>query len=262
MAGFFYFVPGEKKDDWCDPRVGRINQSKVDEYELGSILGDCGEVPDETVLAATAGPDGREGVLIYPRPTQGDLPRIVYNPETQTWVKFKGLWVGWLNKEKPTSEDIMKRETCLGYVANDAYGRPWSVPIVVSSNDRQVTMPQRYGYDSDGNFVLTRRAEDQPIFDLAGRVADVMDGVDDCEMNEQEVAEAAIAFLAVNYRVSPAEIFAFDRMGTPVLDRKFVAFVFSSVTDFGKVNEFKKKEDESDHDIAGDSVEPSLGATG
>lgn len=262
MAGFFYFLPGEKAETFGDPRVGQLDLEALKKYELDTIFRDCVVMNDETIITTVTGPDGQDGVLLYPRSIGSELPRIRYDEDKQTWIRFKNFYIGWLNDEKPGPDDILRRESCLGYPGQDVYGREWSIPVVASNDERRVTLPQRYGYDADGNFVMKRRPQDLPLYELAGRIADVMDVSAEKDMKEHEVAAAAIAFLSVNYRVSPAEIYAFDVMGTPVLERKFVAFIFSSVTDWGKVNEFKKKEEQSDQDIAGDSKEPSHGATG
>ena len=241
MAGFYYFFEGQEPRQLNSERDGKLNIEALRKYGLEHVFGDRQVTPDETVVARVETEMGI-GVLLYPKPSGSELPRGFYDPERQEWCKFANFWIGWDKESPPTPDELLKTDAIFGPGITDGKGKPWTIPTILSNDINRVTMPQVYGYDDQGNFRLMQRESDKTLWELAGKVATYLLGDEGGDMTDEEIAQAALAFLSVNYRVGKPEVFALFKAGHTLLETKFVAGIFSAVTDFGRVQDFKKKD--------------------
>lgn len=225
MAGILYYFPNHTE-------VSVLNELPPHLSDLSSVE----QIVHCKVLQA--GPDGGQGVVIYPIPKSGDIPKVVkYDADGQIWTRCKSYWVGTYRDNPPQPCAIERHRLLPGYMVPDYSGNRWQIPVAKSP--RQDALPRVYTYDEDGNEVSQVAREYGPLWEMAGEVYD--EYVGDRELTENN-RPRVLQILAANYWVSKDVIRAFDAAGRPVLNDDFVALVLMSLIDGQLIDEYKKKE--------------------
>jgi hypothetical protein len=181
------------------------------------------------------GPDNDRGTLICDK-DRLDAQRLKYRPQEQTWrlVGAAGrpaYWIGTINGEEPTPEDLVRRKTIPGHEVELADGRSWLCPVArgqAAQDGRLVwyhTLPRTIVLDEDSDRqwtegrVVPRYAR---LWELAGHywqarlgsaIADAEPGRE-VSFDFQGAAAAAVECLAVNYRVTNVEVSALGILDT------------------------------------------------
>ncbi len=251
MTAFFYYVP--------DPEVvkekqGRVDTDRLASFGLEATFDGWEKWPDKTIKHTCENAEGVLGTVLYPRPAgETDPPFVTYREEF-TWHKFRDIEIGYDPNDLPQPEDFQKDVIHPGYLQEDIRGGVWHIPII-RSNYNQYSLPTVFGYDEQGEFVTRRRKQDEHLWDLAGQVIDGFMGGSD--MNDETMAQIALTFLQVNYRIGRPEIFALFQAGVDMFDASFVAGTLVKAIDMRSVDEFQKK---SDRQSPPDSSKPSHGS--
>lgn len=283
MAGLYYFLPDMTRDRLVPKGDRLLDREVLEARGLGDVLNDCQLIDEHvTVSEATTGPDGRSGIVLYPKRTDGELPKVLqYRPEQQTWLPVphgqeKPLrHIGWLNEQPPQPVDLERRQTYAGYSVKDQNETAWSIPIARSPSAVSGSLPVEYEPDDSGVWKSVLKADFQGLWDLSGEVWDYWNPPDvicggckelaldrgpgavcpNCDhqpmpfdpqrvekFTDQWQLNAVTAILGVNYRIDRWELLALRRADCNVLDDKFVGNVLLAVIDFDFVTVSKKKE--------------------
>lgn len=205
-----------------------------------------------------SGPDGGQGVVVYPIPKSGDIPKLVkYDADGQIWTQCQRYWVGTYRDNPPQPCDLERHRLLPGYLVPDYSGQNWQIPVAKSP--RQDGLPRVYTYDQEGNEISQVAREYEYLWEMAGEVYDEYTGERPLtENNRPRVMEV----LAANYWVSKDVIRAFDAAGRSVLNDDFVALVLMSLIDGQLIDEYKKKEPSENCRQADDSLNSMRGIEG
>lgn len=239
MPGFYYWFPIER-DKLVNERAGRLNLDSLAGFDAVYIFEGRDVVPDQTVWMATDGPGGNIGVLLYPKPIgETELPKCFYDPTSQEWVRFKGLWIGREKDSLPKPEDFQKRSQLVGYDVRDKHENQWAIPIIRGRSGR-CSLPTVYSFDDQGNSVIQRRKEDDRIWELSGNAMDCV--MQRASFTDDQINRMVVEIIGINYHFGIGEVFALATWGYMFLETEFVANVLGSVTDFQAVREFMDTE--------------------
>jgi len=207
MAGLLYYVPNRKHATLAD--LGELGLAYAFE-------GDC-------TPRGTRGPDGADGVIL------ADCRRVEsigHYADRQQWQQIPGnpagAWVGRYTDQPTLPEDLQRLESLPGHMVRLADGREWLVPVARGWAEQggeavwYVALPQTMKLDENGTTWVQGDVLDRygPLWQLACRWWDFRFGSaaeDDCEgaqrgMDFAACADAAVAALAVNYRLSAIEV--------------------------------------------------------
>lgn len=248
MPGFYYFFPAAKHE-LIDERKGQVNLEEIEKrFGAAYVFDGRSAYPDETVAHFGPGPGGTEGVLMYPRPfITEDLPRCTFNDETQQWVKFKGYWIGREKSDKlPSPKHLARKLQLAGYEVDDCHDSGWSIPIIRGRTMERCSLQMHYGFNENGDFVSSRRPQDEEPWEMAGKAIDYLKQL--VSLDDEAVNRMAIRFLGMNYHLGVAEVYALAQFGYTFLETVFVARVLASVTDWQIVQEFEKKSESDQQD--------------
>lgn len=204
-CGFIYFVSGddrpvttEKLKRWglSYAFTGPLEHRPVNNHSPSGQPGG--------VFLEAARHEGKAAGYYKDQQTWRKLPRVEGRPE---------LWVGYWNDAKPTSDDLLRKETIPGKVIMRLGGEGWSIPTLCELDDEgkgESVLPAPMDYDEDGNLYVGR-----PI----GTMAELWDLVHPValglcfggseggrEPTDQEVQQAAFALITANYVVSMPEL--------------------------------------------------------
>jgi hypothetical protein len=245
VPGFYYYFPAEKQS-LIDERKGQVNLDEIEKrFGASYVFAGRSAYPDETVAHFGSGPDGGEGVLMYPRPfITEDLPRCTYDSESQQWVKFRNYWIGHeANHPLPQPKHLAKLIQLAGYQVDDCHDSGWSVPIIRGKTVERCSLQMKYGFNENGDFVASRRPEDEESWELAGKAIDYIKQI--TPLDDETVNRMVIRFIGMNYYLGIGEVYALAQFGYTFLETVFVARVLASVTDWQIVDEYQKKSEVS-----------------
>lgn len=206
MAGFIYFVP---------ETLG------VDAREL--LPHAFGPPPEQLQRNTTSsGPSGMAGALC--RLSPADHGFLGYSPGTQTWVEpMSGVeWrVGYETAAPPGPDELAWPEQVDGHYVRLNDGNDWLIPVA-RQYPAGSRLPNKYVLGPNGEWctevlpqyiALSRRAERtwQMLLVEMGQETPPKDYV---PLDEAELMALALEALAINYRVSAAEVSALGLMGS------------------------------------------------
>jgi len=145
----------------------------------------------------------------------------------------------------PDPADLARPRLCPGIAIPDSAGRTWTIPIALSPREGNATIPSNYLIDLDtGTIFSSPKPEFQWLCDLSSRLSAHWFGGDSLE-NDQLV-DAAIRILQVNYAIGPAEINLLAQCGFPAIDSQNAQLITLFVLDNPMLNEAAQKEKENE----------------
>lgn len=240
MAGFYYWFPEPSVDGLVDERAGKMRVSAFAKYQCEYLFEDRDVYPDQVVVTRAAGPTGMAGVLVYPKPANGeDLPSCIFNPATQHWVQFRNYWIGIEKDSPPKVATLAKRKRMLGIDYVDEQGETWIIPVIRANNNSDHLLSRSWTFDKDGKMVSQMVPKHQRLWEVAGIFMDALAG--NVEIGDMELNLLLVEVLQANYYVGVGEIHALGENGKIFLCTSFAAQVMSIATEFQSVLDFQKK---------------------
>lgn len=220
MAGLQYFVPGAPAGfGLADARAAGLGYAFDQHFAARTIMG--------------AGPSGGPGVVFA---DDSRVKRVGVWLEEQRWMPVpaseRRIHVGCERADPPTPEDLARPRMLAGHPVRLGDGQLWQVPAAVAHaeiDERMVprqALPNRISVDADGEWRRDQVVDEYAaLWDVALRWNDELvaawriqqDGADGADASGTAGAaeltfdfgalnDAALLALAVNYRVSKAEI--------------------------------------------------------
>lgn len=240
MAGFWHFLPDVTQSNLVD-HERRVSIALLKQFSLAEVLGDVRRQPDDVVVTPlAAGPGGHAGLLLYPVPLRGELPRnVAYDPEQQKWEQVGRRWLGWLPAEPPRPLDLERRELLSGYYCPDAHGNQWVVPTARGKDHDLGGLPFEllFGAGEDPQpRVVPRYAK---LWADAKRVHDHLNGT--AKESAPWLGRVAATALALNYRLADFELGALSRMGRGLFEVDFLLHALMSLVDYNAPDEYREQ---------------------
>jgi len=200
--------------------------------ELRQIVRSEG-LPLGEFTTTVAGPSGERGHYWYVDLPDDpvSLPRTVYDPSTQTWrrVGQMQLWIGWNNDQPPTPETLARSEQFEGPKAMLADGHWWQIP-------NGMRLPYTFDRDENGEVIKRRQAKIQDIYERTvwafGECRELASvDVPITEKNAGPLGDYCGWLLSLNYRITPAMVWALD-----LLDQETIWNTMVASTDIQAIN--------------------------
>ena len=206
MAGFLYYIPG----------IDKADHDVLYKHGLAYAFSELKGNP--TVNRVIGGPDDGDGVVI---PGIGCTDHR-YKKDAQTWRKYKGIYVGYWNEQKPGPSDLQRADALNGHKVTLGDGNQWIVPVARQINDvdgritASCALPSRIGWDEDGAWVMGDVV--QKYFELWNTAQAFWDQLTEQtpgDLNQDKAIitfdfaggnDAAVMVLQCNYHISPREI--------------------------------------------------------
>jgi len=269
MAGFAYFLSGATKADLLDRR-GRVRVECLQRFGLEHVLRDVTDSPRDLVVEQVAAGARREwgghaGLFIVPVPITGNLP---------TPLQFGEHWDGRLHgagedyetricwhhdaAQQPQPDDLERRRIVPGYSIQDNTGQRWLYPAVRGLDHYPAPyggLPGDWTFEADGSAKLVLSPDYQQLWAMTARVWDHLTGAEPVErpVSPAELAQIALAALAVNYRIGPGEIAVLQTLGRGVINSHNLPVILQAICDVESVERYltEKKTDGSPPASAG-----------
>lgn len=207
--GLLYFLPGSSS----------VTRQKVEAVGLGYLL-DGLRGPGPSVSTTSRGPDGSSGAVfsVPGRGGRGAVSPTLADAPGMKWRKIPGTpaWLGWLDAARPSPADLERSERVGGHEVELLDGGRWLVPVArlcEARGEGDTRLPRTLDMDENGRWVLGGMTErNRHLFDFGCRFWDELAGTGpeggDSRLKVSECVEAAVAALALNYRVSGCELAA------------------------------------------------------
>ena len=207
MAGFLYFVPG---------RQTQVNAGDLAGLGLAHIATSQGGPESRGI--SNAGPDGGGGFLVVP--THPASPPSMFQRAEQTWHRGPKFWVGWLTASPPTPADLVRDTVMGGTGVKLRDGNEWMIPrIHAVFPGRPTNLPRVFGADDSGDWAPKIAPEYEGVCERAHRWWRAFLRLDGESVTEADLLDLAVDVLALNYRVSKAEVAAMGLIGDAELAR-------------------------------------------
>lgn len=217
---------------------GSIDAEQLAQVGLGYLY-DPGEPAGIECRACATGPGGKRGLVVC---VSGET--CVYDP-AQTWAVAPGLttriWVGYDPRAgKPGPAELARTRQVEGTALRLLDGKQWIVPRAVAPlPERPITLPLRYELDGEGQWTgrpLERyrklceeayRYWQSILAEATAAAGGKGQGTDGAQppLTVAEALELAAEALAVNYRVSRAEVSLLGLLGDDQLRAVLAALV-------------------------------------
>lgn len=215
MAAPIYFLPQLHLQDLRDG--ARFRASIVEQRRLTHVLGDVVDLQAECAITDLrgAGPGGQSGLLVTRLGDGGrGLPeRFGFYPDFQEWHDAGEFWIGLDREQRPEPEDLLRRRPRVGdWSVELSDGKHWVVPVV-RRPDGSSELPHSVGWRR-GAFVEQIRRDYAAIWERTARVVEWFTGDGPTRHDYAEAATIAVEVLAINYRLSEAEVTALDLLDT------------------------------------------------
>jgi hypothetical protein len=217
-------------------RGGRVSAETILRFGLRDVLEGCTESPAHlVVLAATAGPDGRPGVVVWGVPPHGDLPAALqYSPDVQTWRPVRGdgaaddspplRYTGWITADPPRPIDLERPKQLQGWRIVDEYDQGWLVPVARAVDNPRGGLPWGVSWDAQDRPEIGVVGRHARFWERSARLDDMVrergsearngmlilgEGLSEAE--DHFVLEMVVEALALNYRVDRSVLAAYDQ---------------------------------------------------
>jgi len=227
VAGFFYYMPGERT----------LYHETLAKAGIGYAFGDAHE-PKAIVGGVGTGPDGAGGIILARNDVGIDPATVGYYPEGQTWQKVAGgqHWIGLATGAQygglPGPGDLEADEMLAGHFIRLGDGNDWLIPVARHFATGGVP-PSALTLGPDGQLVLEPLQRyvqfsshaDRVWEDLRVKLGWIKAAKDRAELTVGEGWEIAIEALALNYRVSQTEVAMLRLVTTPNMPRILEAIV-------------------------------------
>jgi len=271
MAGILYYLP---KATTAELHRGDLVSLPP---ALAGALADLVRTPDHVLLCAvTAGPDGGPGVIVQPQPADPsrteDRPPG-YHADRQTWVCLDGRHLGYWTEAPPEPADLERRELIPGYTIQDAYDRPWSIPVARSPANVRGHLPWGVRFRNGRPVVEVAGkhsrfwTDSARVWDLVARSIEMTSGLATIGAGYTAEEDAflidqALAALSINYRVGPEELELLDTIRPGWLTGTTLSAIVNAIVDFHAraAWEAAKKKTPSAPERAGVSSTPGVPA--
>jgi hypothetical protein len=243
MAGLMYYLPGH---------TAGVTEETLRGRQLGHLLES--EPQGIDTAAIVNGPDGAAGTIVAIQPrANGAAPAPMvrgYQATEQTWQRVPGrtFWIGWQTSAPPRPVDLQRSDRFAGHDVRLHDRQRWHVPVVRMAQG-DCAMPRAYQLDEHGNARLQPMPEYAALWQQVGKAYAWWYGLIDLasfrhshgreprddEWNELfpdpildtegERAETALQLLALNYRVSIAEVSVLQLLTTAEVGRVLQAAI-------------------------------------
>lgn len=249
MTAIFYFIAGRKPKD--------VHPDALRDWGLSYCC-------DQSIASreAMSGPEGQPGLCFVDAAQSGGLG---YHPDRQTWRKIPPvllagdapeIFVGFQTDEPPNPEQLARPRRIDGHWLTLGDGNRWHVPAAISIDDaadvyrplRRLPTQSRLG--DDGKWTSGDvRGDLAELWEIAtafhdtffGAVAEGEEGAAaSVSFDFARAHEAAVAALAVNYRVGPVEC---DALG--LLDVEACGRILQAVIDWPTTQAWMQKKTEA-----------------
>lgn len=228
MSGFLYYLPGGGTQDGFTARgLGHLADASV---SINSISG---------------GPDGGAGLIVTPPDAQG--PHYgEYHHNSQTWVKYPGFWLGWYTTNPPSAADVALPNPIGGHAV--ALEKGWIVTVPTARRFPSGTaLPQAMVLGADGQTLEAKPlARFAALTGGAQRIFDVLTGEGDAVLPYQDLWQTVTAALALNYRISGAELSALELVTDQNLEAMAEALVDWPTLRAALADDLEKKSTQAD----------------
>jgi len=251
MVAFWHFLPNTKEKELASS--GRLLAHELRHRGCDGALRDCHTIPKRVIAQnINAGPEGMSGVMLFPVPLNGTLPRhLGYDPENQTWRKIgdgSKRWIGWLTDQPPTPTDLERHDTIDGLPVVDAYDHAWIVPIARSLDNPRGRLPAAFGWDKEDKPVVGVSEIYREFWDDSGKLWDLIDtsaesqgavlAQDFTPEQDQFAFEMVCRALAINYRVDHAILSTLDKIRPGWMSTDVASIMLNAIVDFFKYREW------------------------
>jgi len=235
MSGFLYFF-----ETTSQPlKAGLVNPDLLKKCGLVSVFRDSNELPEKCTQHKCAGPDGKEGYVLYPMPEHREAPPYgTYHPESQVWIDRGTFWIGVEKGNEPEPRDLERAVSYPGFVLNDRRDNEWSIPII-RMPDGNGSLPVEYTFDREGTMINRICPEFKDVWELSGEALDVLQSILSEESqetkkkwSEEYQIKMALTFLAINYRVSMHEVAMLFEAEKGILDTEIAINILMAVTNW------------------------------
>lgn len=158
------------------------------------------------------GPDGDQGCMLSPQ----NVVTPGYYPDAQTWTMAAdgAFWIGWYNDGKPGPVEFARERMVEGKAVAMLDGHFWQVP-------RMRLFPWVFAMEGGKRVQRTATAYREIYQKIEGLQAKYFsDGV-----TFPEMLDAVVSALALNYRISEAEVLALEMAGNVELQEAFEVLI-------------------------------------
>ncbi|MBL4701954.1 MAG: hypothetical protein JKX85_11920 [Phycisphaeraceae bacterium] len=192
------------------PNIDKADHAVLAKHGLAYAFADSKSNP--TSNSVIGGPDGGNGVV-----TPGiGVEDARYLKDTQTWRKYKGVWVGYNNDEKPGPSDLIRKDALDGYEVVLGDQNQWVVPLArsLSESDGPASfscyLPTKIDLDEDGKWIEGATIKKyEHLWPIACGFWDKIRGavIEDGKIAFDFSGETEFAIIALqaNYRIGPME---------------------------------------------------------
>lgn len=269
---FLYYLPNVAETNLQD--AGKFLPNKLP-APLSGVLTDCLRVPEDISLSPVsngAGPGGTSGTVLAPVSQHFGSPvDVSYRPKTQQWFPVgekekPAYWIGVNNAQLPTPQHLERNHVVGGYEIDDASERKWTIVVARAPSSPHGQLPQFYEFDDvTGKMRAILQHTQLATWRLAGQIwnwyndeAQFRSGDQDGSLPESDqpsapsqakpdfewLAGAALKIMAVNYRVSGAELRILHQLSGPVFSQKQIFAITQCAIGFELLQENAKKKPE------------------
>lgn len=190
-----------------------------------------------------SGPDGRRGVVV--RNGENKDGRLGYFTDVQTWRRVPSIdaWCGMFKDDRPTPDDLARKEMVAGDWVRFDDDSSWLVPkarkwFELDGQLRWINnLPQCLTLNDEGQWVQGGiKAKFKRLWDLAVAYEETADADGKYLFTVEQLNEMAVATLQVNYRIGSTEL---DMLG--VYDESIRGRIIDVLLDVTTLVEWSKK---------------------
>lgn len=212
MGQFLYLLPGKGPA-----------KALVENYGLADRIG-----PEPTPRGLPEGIGIKDGKLCHAREESDEEIEAVivglgkklgFFPEQQTWERVElpdvePYWIGWFTGDVPEPDGLVRDPIVNGHMVEMGDGKEWLIPIARSFREGVTCLPENLRMGASGELERHVKASYRALFERASEIAGQAYNQGYFEIDEEEGFVLAVDALAVNYRVSIAEVNALGLMDT------------------------------------------------
>lgn len=211
MPGFLYYAPHASRN----PSQEQFHVLGL-QYAISSpkfVTQECGVGPPNQ--------HGHRGFIYAANPAGDfDMMDLRYTPTAQTWHAIPGTdaWVGFWNDRPPTPADLARDKQVGGYNVELGDGNQWLCPVARKFDGGECALPARTDVDANGRWI--RGALQEKHAQLWETACAYWDGQLNTEDDSfsiegfEDIRDAALQSLSVNYRLGKAEVVLLDLFKT------------------------------------------------
>lgn len=213
MAGFLYYLPGERRSAVAPADLAARGHPLAARFEPGASLGCSG--------LALPGPDGKTGLILAAGPVAGSggrAPRIGFRKDGQKWsrVAREGApewWMGFETAARPGPADLARPAAWAAELGREVVrledGRDWLVPVATVGDS--ANLPTAFGLSPEGKMAERPVARWAALSAAAAEAYPVVFGVEGARVLPWERAlDLAAVALGVFHRVGREELLALE----------------------------------------------------